>query len=173
MTNFDIFTKFLALHPNRLEIYDPTPENVQRWQWHIRQRELSPKYAKMHFDYTLIEAIRQERGVKEFKDFPVLAQVCYTYIATMFPGEQVYACGSRVRGDYNDDNNEMVNHARILAGMKPNTVSDFDYFVRKGAVQRGIPHDKFKFDRMRVKLPLDEMVKIPIYQPKIKDDIQL
>jgi len=173
MTTFDTFTKFMALHPNRMEDYDPTPENVQRWEWHIRQREASPKGEKMQFDYTLIDVLRQERGVKEFAQFPIVTQMCYTYIATMYPGEQVYACGSRVRGDYNDDGNQFINDARIIAGMKPTDVSDFDYFVRKGAVRVGKAHDKFKFDRMRVRLPLDEMVAIPIYQPKIKDDVQL
>lgn len=168
MAPIDAYNTFMLLHNRSKEKYDPTPDNVRRWEWHIRQAANRPKGEKVFFDYTLIDALRKERGVTSFNQLPEITKVIYLYIASMYEGEQVYACGSRVRGDYNEDNNEGINFARIMAGMRAQSTSDFDYYVRRGAVAKGSIPEKFniKIDRVRTVLPLDEMIKVPIFKPK-------
>lgn len=168
MAPIDAYNTFMLLHNRSKEKYDPTPDNVKRWEWHIRQAANRPKGEKVFFDYTLIDALRKERGVTNFEQLPEITKVIYLYIASMYEGEQVYACGSRVRGDYNEDNNEGINFARIMAGMKAQTTSDFDYYVRRGAIPKGSIPEKFniKIDRVRAVLPLNEMIKVPIFKPK-------
>lgn len=168
MAPIDAYNSYCTLHPRKKEAYDPTPDNVKRWEWHIRQAGARPTGKRIYFDYSLIDALRKERGVSSFEQLPDLAKIVYSYIATMYEGEQVYACGSRVRGDYNEGGDEGINFARVMAGMKSQVTSDFDYYVRRGAVACGSIPEKYniKIDRVRAVLPINEMVKIPIYKPK-------
>ena len=51
-------------------------------------------------DLSGVDHLRQLRGVKTFADFPRSTQDIYLQVARCFPGWQVWAVGSRVRGDY-------------------------------------------------------------------------
>lgn len=115
-------------------------------------------------DLTGVEHLRKIRGVKVFEDFPETTQGVYGDIAKCFPGVQVWACGSRVRGDYVDVGDYFfVNEARKQAGMKYKKVSDFDFFVEPDAVPvMELPPNT---GRVRCRIPESEMVAIPVHVP--------
>lgn len=116
----------------------------------------------IHRDLSGVEILRNQRGVKTFTDFPQSTQDIYLRVAKCFPGWQVYAVGSRVRGDYVDRfEGSAIYAARYRAGMKSKIESDFDFLVAPDAVQVGeLPPNT---ERVRCKIPKNEMIEIPIY----------
>jgi len=127
-------------------------------------------------DLSGVEHLRQLREVKTFADFPQSTQDIYLQVAKCFPGWQVWAVGSRVRGDYIDvpeiqENGKHkrgdwleysnVIRAREAAGMKDKVNSDYDFLVAPGAVQVGeLPPNT---ERVRCRIPENERVGIPIF----------
>jgi len=128
-------------------------------------------------DLSGVEHLRQLRGVKTFADFPQSTQDIYLQVAKCFPGWQVWAVGSRVRGDYIDvpeiqENGKHkrgdwleysnVIRAREAAGMKDKVNSDYDFLVSPEAVQTGeLPPDT---ERVKCRIPETEKIEIPIFQ---------
>ena len=128
-------------------------------------------------DLSGVEHLRQLRGVKTFADFPQSTQDIYLQVARCFPGWQVWAVGSRVRGDYIDipeiqENGKHkrgdwleysnVIRAREAAGMKDKVNSDYDFLVSPEAVQTGeLPPDT---ERVKCRIPETEKIEIPIFQ---------
>lgn len=159
-----IYRNFCLLHRIRTEPYNPTPANVQRWRWHIRQAQENalPKYSApvMPSD---IEAFIESRRVRTFADFPERAQPIYREIASFFPGEQVYACGSRVRGDYIERlDPPQIRQWRKEVGKADKEVSDYDFYVRPDALQFGdLPGHA---DRLRHGIPEHEKIPVPIME---------
>lgn len=153
---------FCEHFPLRREPYDPTPENVRRWEWHIKQAEERPKGEPLSKDDGAITLLRLKRAVTCFSDFPAATRAIYTDIAGRFPGSQVWACGSRVRGDYVDwaGDTEAI-EARAAAGMKRKMCSDFDFWVAPDAEQVGQVVDNA--DRCRVRVPAKEKIPIPMW----------
>jgi hypothetical protein len=120
---------------------------------------IEPAYNR---DLTAIEELRNGRGVKAFHEMPPMHQAAYLCIASHYPGVQVYACGSRVRGDYVDLwSKHHVREARAAAGMRDKKESDFDFVLAQNAT----PIDFLPkwADRVTCQVPASEMVKIPIY----------
>lgn len=113
-------------------------------------------------DLSGIEMLRKLRGVKQFSQFPSRTQEIYLDVAKCFPGVQVWAVGSRVRGDYVERYDYFfVSAARNEAGMKQKTESDFDFLVSPDAVQVGeLPPNT---ERVRCRIPESEKIAIPIY----------
>lgn len=113
-------------------------------------------------DLSGIEMLRKLRGVKQFSQFPSRTQEIYLAVAKCFPGVQVWAVGSRVRGDYVERYDYFfVSAARNEAGMKQKTESDFDFLVSPDAVQVGeLPPNT---ERVRCRIPESEKIAIPIY----------
>jgi len=117
----------------------------------------------IHRDLSGVEILRNQRGVKTFTDFPQSTQDIYLRVAKCFPGWQVWAVGSRVRGDYvtvvcSAD----VHLAREQAGMKTKLWSDFDFMVSPDAVQVGeLPPNT---ERVKCRIPESEKIEIPIFQ---------
>lgn len=119
-------------------------------------------------DISGVEILRAMRGVKTFADFPESTRDIYLAVARCFPGVQVWAVGSRVRGDYisiTDDSGflffEFVKLARSMAGIKFKTESDFDFLVAPDAVQVGeLPPNT---ERVRCRIPDNEKIEIPIF----------
>ena len=115
-------------------------------------------------DFTLIDELRAGRGVDYFDDMPKMHKAAYLAIAAAFPNVQVYACGSRVRGDYVDlFSSDYVHEAREAAGMKRKQESDYDFIV-ESHYQPVHPLPGYA-DRVTVPLPRSEMVAIPIFKP--------
>jgi len=113
-------------------------------------------------DLSGVEALRKLRGVKSFDQFPESTKAVYLAVAKCFPGWQVYAIGSRVRGDYVDRfEGSAIYAARYRAGMKSKIESDFDFLVSPDAVQVGeLPENT---ERVRCRIPENERIEIPIF----------
>lgn len=114
-------------------------------------------------DLSGVEKLRKLRGVKSFEQFPKTTQDIFLAVAKCFPGIQVWACGSRVRGDYREKNDYFfVNIARERAGMKMKDESDYDFLVSQDAVQVGeLPPNT---ERVRCRIPENERIEIPVFQ---------
>lgn len=163
-TPFATWLKFRLLHPFNRESYNQTPENMARWKYHILATEKVPALKVIKVDNNVLILLRGEYRVTRFQDFPQETKWVYEAIARRFPGSQVYACGSRVRGDYVDSVKDagMID-ARLRAGMKARYLSDYDFWVEPGAQQVGdLPENT---DRCRLRIPENEKVQIPIYEP--------
>ncbi len=114
----------------------------------------------LQFDFSGVEYLRGVRGAKSFDDFPPATQRVYLRVARCFPGVQVWACGSRVRGDYVDAGDcSFVNEARKMAGMKAKPESDFDFWTTGKPVCE-LPENT---EQVRCRVPENEKVAIPIF----------
>ena len=112
-----------------------------------------------------IEAIRAKYRVKEYSEFEHRIKIKYRMIADLYPGIQVYACGSRVRGDYIEPwHSEFwrVKDARLRAGMANKQKSDYDYWIPPNIETT---KDTFfvPIDRVRVRIPENEKIPIPMW----------
>lgn len=172
-----IFDRFKELHSNNCEQYNPTPANFDRWLWHIKEAEKRTTGTPVDFDLSAIEALRQERAVAHFAQLPAYAQVRYLTIASCFPGTQIYACGSRVRGDYVDSWDEgEVRLARKLAGMKEKKSSDYDFWI-PGKPAPAYPLPEFaeqvraKVREHKIALPVWDFTKLPITEHSLVIDL--
>lgn len=154
-----VFDQFQILHPLRQEQYNPTPGNVQRWLWHIKARQACPVTQPYFPDTSALDALRHERGVLCFKDFPRQTQAFYNLIASCFPGRQVFACGSRVRGDYFDET--LDTRAARRSGGKAEKPSDFDFWVGDNLPEtHPLPPGA---DRARCRIPETEKIPLPMW----------
>ena len=156
------YRAFCEHFPLRQECYNPTPENVQRWKWHIKQAENMAKGEPLQKDDGPIAMLRLKRMVDFFSGFPMETRGIYADIAGRFPGFQVWACGSRVRGDYVDfEGDAEAVEARAAAGMKRKMRSDFDFWAAPDAEQVGdLPEN---VDRCRVRIPESQKIPIPMW----------
>jgi hypothetical protein len=161
-----IWIKFRRLHPFSKEPFIDSMERELKWLYHIAQTEGAKNYTRIVIKNDELLKIRQLYRVSAFNEFPPETAAVYEKVARCFPGSQVYACGSRVRGDYVDFNEanrheKIVIQARKAAGMKHREQSDFDFWVAPGAVQVGaLPQNS---ERARLRIPESEKVAIPIY----------
>jgi len=116
-------------------------------------------------DTQSIEEIRARRCATHFGGLNEYALARYGHIVSRFPGFQVYACGSQVRGDYVMTlpllENDEINRARISAGMRVSVGSDFDFWVEPDAEQIGWLMDDC--DRCRLRIPENEKIPLPMW----------
>lgn len=114
-------------------------------------------------DLSGVEMLRAIRGVRLFDQMPLSTQKVYLQVAKCFPNTQVWAVGSRVRGDYKQKGDYFfVALAREAAGMKPKKESDFDFLVSPDAIQVGeLPPN---CEQVKCKIPENERIPIPIYK---------
>lgn len=136
----NLFRQFMALHPNNEEPFNPTDENVKRWKWHIKNHEDQKTKALGVGKWRLrknedFEAWKARRRVTEWNGFDILTKAVFVQIARCFIGP-VFACGSRVVGDYIEPNDPPeVREWRAQAGKTDKQVSDFDVFMTKDTRQ--------------------------------------
>ena len=132
-------------------------------QFKKREIENAPKGEPVSRDLSGVEYLRQLRGVKTFEEMPLYVRRVYLDVARCFPGVQVWAVGSRVRGDYVEPGDGVeVRAARVAAGMKDKRESDFDFLILDSTAQPvcELPENT---ERVRVRVPENEMVAIPIW----------
>lgn len=139
-----IFETFVGLHTASTEVYNPTPANIRRWLWHINQATTQQREAA---DWKKWERVLPEKGFEElihkrrvnsWADFPERTKGVYLHLAGFFPGSPVYACGSRVRGDYVEEfDPPRVHKWREMAGKTAKPRSDFDLWAPLSAIQIG------------------------------------
>jgi len=164
----DVFLEFKALHPNSAEEYDPTPDNLQRWRWHTQNRRAAmqesgkmPEWKKPEENKEFTELIRRRR-VTDWQDFDALTKAVYIDLARCFIGP-VFACGSRVRGDYTQRNDPPeVKAWRRAAGKLEKEVSDFDLFTPPQTKQI-MPLPEIA-DIIRHGIPEAEKIRIPVQE---------
>lgn len=110
-----------------------------------------------------IEAIRAKYGVRCYSDFDVADKVYWKHIADLYPGVQVYACGSRVRGDHIEPgpNYFRIKYARRRAGMANKVISDYDYWIPQNV--KTAESNALNIDRVRVRIPENEKIPIPMW----------
>ena len=157
-----VYTSFCEKFPLRNEAYDPTPENVQRWRWHLNELAAMVNGDPIVKNEWLINCMRRGRRIWWFGNFPEKTRAVYASISARFPGSQVWACGSRVRGDYVDGPDDIIlRAARRLARMQDKAFSDFDFWTAPDAEQVGaLPEN---VDRCRVRVPENEKIAIPMW----------
>lgn len=133
-------------------------------QFKKREIEKAPKGEPVSRDFSGVEYLRKLRGVKTFDEMPLYVRRVYLGVAKCFLGVQVWACGSRVRGDYVEPGDGVeVRAARVAAGMKDKRESDFDFLVLDSTAQPVCELPK-NTELVRVKVPENEMVAIPIFE---------
>lgn len=159
------WAKFRLLHPYSKDEFSTDPEKLVKWHYHTTARMAMPELKTIVVDNSMLLKIRAKYGVSSFDQMPGYTQAVYNAVAKCFPGFQVYACGSRVRGDYADagttPTDVTVTYARKAAGLKHRPNSDYDFWVEPSAIQtRDLPPNT---DRARLRIPEKEKVAIPIY----------
>lgn len=162
------WVKFRTLHPYSRDEFSTAPEKLTKWRHHNAARMSQPEYRTITVNNNMLLKVRDMFRVNNFDDMPNKTQMKYMAISRCFPGFQVYACGSRVRGDYIHETTigkhglaSTVSLARELAGMKVRKSSDYDFWVEPAAIQvRALPPN---CDRARLRIPEKEKVAIPIF----------
>ena len=158
------WVKFRTLHPYSRDEFSTLPEKLTKWRHHNATRMAQPEYKKITVDNSMLLKIREKYGVTSFDQMPAYTQAVYYSVSKCFPGFQVYACGSRVRGDYFEVGHPeflTVHIARQKAMMKQTPQSDYDFWVEPAAIQiKDLPPN---CDRARLRIPEKEKVAIPIY----------
>ena len=133
-------------------------------QFKKREIENAPKGEPGSRDLSGVEYLRQLRGVKTFEEMTESTKAVYLEVARCFPGIQVWACGSRVRGDYHEkDDYFFVKIARQMAGMKPKAESDYDFLILDSTAQPvcELPPNT---EQVRARVLKEEMIAIPVYK---------
>ena len=162
-----VFAEFKRLHPQSVERYLPLPGNIRRWESHIEHasklKEMQTQKAQKKPLPESFAALIEQRRITTWDDFSKGTQFSYRIIAELFPGHDVYACGSRVRGDYvSGSDSDVVREWRRQAGKAAKFASDYDFWVDLSAEPMGgIPEWA---DRLRHGVPDDEKILIPMEQ---------
>ena len=164
----ELFVKFKKLHPYNREAYVPSEQNIARWKYHIAQYEKHelPLKEYLHSPKQWAIELADSRRVRSFDDFDPDTQRRYLHLSGRFPGIQLYACGSRVKGDWIDDETDsrIVEMRRELG--KANKRSDFDFTIpsmtadEKYKAMRLLPAG---YDLLIFGVPEDEMIPIPMW----------
>lgn len=165
-----IYEAFMRLGHARREAFEPSPANVARWLWHIQNapRVIGAPILLNFRDVEEIEDLRKQRRVERFAEMPMKTRHVYLRIAECFAGNQVYACGSRVDGDYidaDDANFEAIRAIRLRAFKADKPESDFDFYV-EGDVEPifGFENIGGKADRLKIVHNMST-VEVPIFEP--------
>lgn len=157
-----IFSQFKQRFYFSTETYNPTAENIRRWKYHLAQIDHWQAMAKpITWDREPLEAIMQQRRVTRFLDMPSKTREIYMQVAACFPGQQVFACGSRVRGDYVDpEDPEEIMEARRLAGKRVK-YSDWDYWVAGVFPPVGVLPEHT--EQVKARVPSGEKIALPMF----------
>lgn len=162
---------FSALFPRSPEVIGGpvyTNANFNRWKYHIEEARKNQGFEKVNLDLASIEGLRAANAVSVFEEFSKEQQKAYKEIAKCFPGIQVYACGSQVRGDYMRDYNfSYIIEARQKAGMRVDRVSDYDFWVHPHIENSWASPLPPGADRFRGKFNPNTMIPIPIYEQPV------
>lgn len=127
-----IFDKFKTAYPNNREDYIPTPSNIARWDWHLKNTPQRVHGGKVEPNPDAIR-IAQDRRVKSFEEMPEDTKEKYLVLASLFPGRQIWACGSRVSGEFIGsefpDRSFSIRWMRKELGRAEKPQSDYDFWM--------------------------------------------
>lgn len=162
MSSKALFERYKQAYPNVRAAYDPTPGNVRKWQNALEAKQRLGVMTEHKRDMRGIEQLRGERRATTFEGMAQNARQVYQRLKEQYIGVTVYACGSRVRGDYVDMWNEPggeIRRARIEAGMPDKRESDFDFWLSgEYETKQGVPPI---CDRVRCLVPNSEKIMLP------------
>jgi hypothetical protein len=154
-----VWVQYKMVCPNSKEPFSTDPKKVRAWEWILHQWRTRERGRPVKLNRDMLLDLQAERRVRSFCMFPKDTASKYLGIAACYPDHNVYACGSRVRGEYIDNGDARAVIARKLAGMRVRQNSDFDYWVEPGALQSSeLPPNS---DRCRLRVPEREKVLIP------------
>lgn len=126
----DLFDKFKKAYPNSIEEFEPTLENIRRWQFGVHESDIRATKEIVPFnmpDSRRATVLAQSRAVGSFDRLPGMAKEKFLHLASLFPGRTVYATGSRITGQYIDlDSPGNVKKMRTELMKKDVPVSDYD-----------------------------------------------
>lgn len=128
-----VYTEFKRLHPNSPEIFAYTDANVARWNWHIQERSndiFANGFSTMDFDPVAADEFFAHRAAKVFSDLLPETRKRFLEIGSLFPGANVYACGSWVNGDWIAGGDKHIMRLRQESGRAEKTESDFDFYIQ-------------------------------------------
>lgn len=129
----ELFVKFKALHPNSPEEFDPSIENVIRWNWSVIEAEKRSSVKTEKFgvpDQRSAKALAESRQVRVFDKLPAYVRDKFMEIASRFPGRKVWATGSRIDGTYIDPISGIsITRMRQALLKKETKESDYDIIV--------------------------------------------
>lgn len=163
----DLFDRFKQAYPHSIETYNPTMDNVRRWQWSLQQADIRQTTERK--DFTMpsgqprAKALARSRAVGVFSRLPALDRGKFLYLAALFPGRRVYATGSRTNGEWVDaDSPGSIRQMRADLLKKDVVASDYDIALDF------TPDDDI--DALRKLLPPwgDLIVRVPDGEPKIE-----
>lgn len=161
-----IYDDFIAAHPNSREPFAPTLENILRWRWSISEAEKRKPTDEQLFDVgdnrDSLE-FAKSRSVETFEQLPTLTRERFLFLASLFPGRNVYATGSRITGEFIDkDSPQIVITMRKQLLKKETQQSDYDITLDF--------KDDDNINELKKRLPDfgDLIINVPLSEPKIK-----
>ena len=161
----DLFDRFKATSPNSKEEFNPTLDNVKRWRWAISEAEQRAQRETMPFamkDDRSARSLANARQVRVFDKMPAAMREKFLFLASLFPGRKVYACGSRVTGEYIEvDSPKNVLSMREVLLKKEVKESDYDIVVELN------PGEKVTDLRKGLPKWADLVINLPQSEPKI------
>lgn len=157
-----LFEAYKKICPNAFEKYDPTPENVARWRYHIKEAGNMPKLVPISTRPTKTAlAWKRARQVKEWENMEQYMRERYLHIASFLPFVQVYAVGSRVDGTYVEQWSSAKDRAfRRQLGKPEKVASDYDVFASVQVSEKGrLP----SYADLLTTKPQGKAIKIPMW----------
>jgi hypothetical protein len=127
----ELLKQFKDLHPNNTENLQPTPETIARLQWHIKEGLKKTQYDEVEkVDVSHWEQLRESRKSNYWTELPDYMRSNYLKIADYWAGQQCYAVGSRVNGDYIEQwSHSGIREMRRAFGKPEKEESDYDYMM--------------------------------------------
>lgn len=128
---YDTWQRFRLAHPHSREPFIDTPANRLRWEYHLQEvQQMQERDAIIASENILQRFFSGLRAPASFEKMDVQTQQRYGMIYDCFPGVQIFACGSRVNGDYVDAWSEPhIREMRRALGKAEKVESDFDFWV--------------------------------------------
>lgn len=126
----ELFETFKKLHSNNTEQFDPTLDNIRRWAWANNEANIRNTTEQLPFDMPdnrRAKRLAQSRAVGSFVRLSGIAKEKFLFLASLFPGRKVYATGSRITGEYIDEDSPgAVVRMRADLMKKETRASDYD-----------------------------------------------
>jgi len=166
----ELFDRFKDIHPNNNEAFVLNLENLQRWQWHVKEASVKPEFEQVGKTGPSIHAERLEksRSFTSFAQLPAYMQDRFLRISAAVPGLQFYATGSRIKGGFIEPwSGREIKKLRGELGLPDKNESDYDVSVD---IPAGSP---FTLAQIREKVgvlgdvvtgvPADQKIVIPMW----------
>jgi len=126
----EVYAEFIRLHPKSKEVFILSDENLKRWRWHIENIKAMPHLERIEINGALARDWADARKFYDFSELPKYMKTRYSILSSLFPDRQVYACGSRINGEYVEDwSGPEVDEMRAQLMKQVKRTSDYDFFM--------------------------------------------